>query len=67
MKIDLKFADPISEVYREKLQTVSENFLAQGITDSENRPQRIEFPGMNEEKLDELLALQFAYDRRYEV
>ena len=41
MIIDLSFARPISEAYREKLETFSSNFRAQGIT--ENRLPRIEF------------------------
>ena len=65
MKIYLYFADSISEAYREKLQTFSDNILAQGITD--NRPPSIGFPGRNEEKYEEILKLQYAYDRRYEV
>ena len=40
MIIDLSFADSISEAYRKKLQTYSDNSLAEGIT--ENQPPGIE-------------------------
>ena len=65
MKIYLDFADSISEAYREKLQTFSENILAQGIT--ENRPPDIRFPGRNEETFTAIDKLQTAYYRRYGV
>ena len=63
MKISLEFADPISEVYREKLQTFSDNILGQGIT--EHRPPRISFPGMNQGTFDEIMKLDRAYEDRY--
>ena len=63
MIIYLKFADTISETYREKLQTFSENILAQRIT--ENRPPSIEFPGMNEGTFYSIEYLQDVYGYRY--
>ena len=51
MIIYFRFADPISEAYREKLQTFMDNILAQGIT--ENRPPRIQFTGMNHKTFNE--------------
>ena len=63
MIIDFTFADPISEAYREKLQTFLNSVLAQGIT--ENRPPSIRFPGMNEETFDEIDELQHVYNDRY--
>ena len=47
MEISLEFADPISEAYREKLQTFSNKILVQGFT--ENRPPCIWFTGKNDE------------------
>ena len=61
MKISLSFVDPISEAYREKLQTFSDTILAQGIT--ENRSPYIWFPGVNEETLEEIEKLHHDYDR----
>ena len=58
----LKFADPISEAYREKLQSFIDNILAQGIT--ENRPPYIHFPGMNLQTFDEIYKLGHAFDDR---
>ena len=63
MEIRLTFADSISEVYREKLQTFSDAILAQGIT--ENRPPSIEFPGMNRETFTEINNLQDDYDTSF--
>ena len=60
MEISLSFVLEISEAYREKLQTLSDSILAQGIT--ENRPPGIWFPGMNEETDDAIEELQLAYD-----
>ena len=60
MKIVLEFADPISEAYRQKLQTFSDNVLAHGITD--NRPPRIDFDGMNQGTYNEIIVLQHTYD-----
>ena len=62
MDIELLFADPISEVYREKLQKFADYILSEGIT--ENRPPSIEFPGMNRGKFDEINKLRRAYGRR---
>ena len=63
MKIYLKFADTISETYREKLQTFSGNILAKGIT--ENRPPWIEFPGMHVDTFFKIIHLQHVYEDRY--
>ena len=63
MAIFLRFADPISEVSRKKLQTFSDNILVQGIT--ENRPPIFWFTGMNEETYDGIEELQSDYDNRY--
>ena len=63
MIIYFRFADPISEAYRKKLQTFSDSILAQGIT--ENRPPIISFSGMNEETLPGIKKLQVAYCFRY--
>ena len=61
MQISLKFADKISEAYREKLQTFVNDVVAQGII--ENRPPSIQFPGMNDTTYYEIFKLQCAYDR----
>ena len=62
MKINLAFANPISEAYREKLQTFSDYVFAQGIT--ENRAPIIEFPGMNRKKFDAIVVLHRDYSDR---
>ena len=62
MDITLTFADPISEVYREKLETFLDNILAQGLT--ENRPPIIRFTGGNRETFSKIITLQCAYDYR---
>ena len=59
MVIYLRFADPISEAYRERLQTFSDAVLAQGIT--KNRPPVIEFTGLNEETFDKIYKLHTDY------
>ena len=56
MDIKLAFGYQISEVYREKLRTFSDNILAQGFT--ENRPPSIFFPGMNREIFDGIEKLR---------
>ena len=63
MGVFFRFANPISEVYREKLQTFSDSILAKGIT--ENRPPSIDFTGINWKTFDEIENLRDAYDRRY--
>ena len=64
MNIKLIFADPISESYREKLQTFSDKILAQKLT--ENRAPSIQFPRMNQETFTGIENLQNEYDdRRY--
>ena len=65
MYIDLSFADPISEVYQEKLQKFSDSVLAQIIT--KNRPPSIKFPGMNHITFGSIHNFQYAYDRHYEA
>ena len=62
MKIELMFADSISEAYREKLQTFSDNILAQGLT--ANRPPIIWFPENDEETYIDILKLCDDYDAR---
>ena len=56
MKITFTFADPISEVYRKKLQTFSDSLLAQG--NSENRPPIFFFSGMNRQRFIESKNIQ---------
>ena len=58
MNIVLEFVNgyPISEAYREKLQTFSNNILDQGIT--ENLPPSIRFPGMNDDTFDKIYKLR---------
>ena len=63
MDIILRFADTVSDAYRENLQTFSDAILAQGLT--ENRPPSIWFTGMNRETFDKINYLQHAYDKRY--
>ena len=63
MDIELTFADSISEVYREKLQTFSDSILALGFT--ENRPPCIEFTGMNKETFTRIEKLRIAHEDRY--
>ena len=63
MNIELIFAAPISEAYREKLQTFLDSVIAQGIT--ENRPPIIWFPGRNEGTFDGIRKLRSDYDNRY--
>ena len=63
MGIILAFASAISEAYRQKLLTFTNNVLAQGIT--ENRPPIFYFTGINFKILDGIKKLQLDYDRRY--
>ena len=56
MYIHLTFAYPISQVYREKLQTLSDNFVAQAIAEN-GKPPLIHFPGMNRETYSESCRL----------
>ena len=63
MRVSLRFANPISEAYREKLQTFLDNLLAQRITES--RPPIIEFTGINNVTFDDIYELRCAYDSRY--
>ena len=65
MEIFLRFANAISEAYREKLRTFMNNVLDQGIT--ENRPPSIRFTGINSGILAEITKLQRDYDRRYAI
>ena len=65
MAKELRFADPISEVYRQKLQTFLENILAQRIT--ENRPPTIYFTGINLGIVAGITKLQRDYDRCYGI
>ena len=65
MDIYFSFADPISEAYRKKLQTILDTVITQGIT--ENRPPYIDFPGLNEETYYEIVKLLRAYEERDEV
>ena len=62
MEISLTIAYPISEAYREKLQTFLDSVLAQGIT--ENRAPYIHFPRMIWGTFQGILELQRAFDRR---
>ena len=63
MRLFLGFADSISEAYRKKLQTFSDNFLAKGI--NENRPPALSFAGMDQENFYRIEKLWQAYDDRY--
>ena len=65
MAICLKFAIPISEVYRDKLQTFVDSLLALGLT--ENQPPSIQFPGMNSQTISGLSKLQIADYYRYKA
>ena len=65
MEIDLTFADPISEAYREKLQTFSDNVLAQGIT--ENPPPNLWFSGMNRETFSKIYELRGAFSAHHKM
>ena len=62
MDISLIFDDPISEAYEKKLQTLLDNFLAEGVT--ENRPPSFEFNGSLYKTIFAIANLQLAYDRR---
>ena len=47
MNIYLYFANSNSEVYKEKFQTLADDFLAKRFTENQNRLPRIGFPGMH--------------------
>ena len=63
MQIDLTFSDPVSEAYRQKLQTFLDKILAQGLT--ENRAPDFYFSGMNWKTFTGIAKLQSAYDDRH--
>ena len=65
MEIYLTFAYPISEAYREKLQTFSDTILAKGFT--KHQPPRIWFPGIKKETSTGIDKLLTAYDDCYEA
>ena len=62
MDITLLFADSISEAYVKRLQTFVDNIIAWGVT--ENRPPLIWFPGMTQEKYEEIQGLRRAFVRQ---
>ena len=62
MNICLYFVDSISEAYQQKLQTIQDGYVAQGLT--ENRAPYFKFPGMNQETANKISELRREYNHR---
>ena len=63
MDISFICSDPISETYRQRIQTSAEQILAQGLT--ENKPPYVSYLGMNKDTRKSLRDLRRDYDEQH--